>query len=41
VKEALYCHGGVIAQCEFGAGARPENVFQVFKTWEDVGSEEV
>jgi uroporphyrinogen decarboxylase len=41
VKEALYCHGGVIAQCEFGAGARPENVFQVFKTWEDVGGEEV
>ncbi len=41
VKEALYCHGGVIAQCEFGAGARPENVFQVFKTWEDVGGEGV
>jgi uroporphyrinogen-III decarboxylase len=38
VKEAFYCDGGVIAQCEFGAGARPENVYQVFKTWEDLAS---
>jgi hypothetical protein len=36
VKEALYCSGGVIAQCEFGAGARPENVYQVFETWETI-----
>jgi uroporphyrinogen decarboxylase len=34
VRNALYHHGGVIAQCEFGAGARPENVRQVFKSWE-------
>jgi hypothetical protein len=32
-KEALYRGGGVIAQCEFGAGARPENVAAVFETW--------
>jgi uroporphyrinogen decarboxylase len=34
VRSALYHNGGVIAQCEFGAGARPENVCQVFKSWE-------
>ena len=36
VKQALYKDGGVIAQCEFGPGARPENVEMVFQTWEDV-----
>ncbi len=36
VKEALYANGGVIAQCEFSAGAKPENVYQVFQSWEDV-----
>lgn len=36
VKEALYQDGGVIAQCEFGPGARPENVYLVFKAWEDL-----
>ncbi|MGE5357480.1 MAG: uroporphyrinogen decarboxylase family protein [Bacteroidales bacterium] len=32
----LYRNGGVIAQCEFGPGARPENVFEVFRAWEAV-----
>jgi len=36
VKDALWSGGGVIAQCEFGAGAKPENVFQVYKTWEEI-----
>jgi hypothetical protein len=36
VKEALYQDGGVIAQCEFGPGVKPENVYRVFKTWEDL-----
>jgi uroporphyrinogen decarboxylase len=36
VKDALYCNGGVIAQCEFGAGAKPENVFQVYQSWERI-----
>ena len=36
VKTALYRDGGVIAQCEFGVGARPENVYQMFKTWEEI-----
>jgi len=29
----LYADGGVIAQCEFGPGAIPENVLRVFETW--------
>jgi len=33
VKESLYQGGGVIAQCEFGPGAKPENIYLVFKTW--------
>jgi hypothetical protein len=33
VWSALYDHGGVIAQCEFGIGAKPENVRLVFETW--------
>jgi uroporphyrinogen decarboxylase len=37
VKNNLFANGGVIAQCEFGAGAKPENVYQVFKTWEEIG----
>jgi uroporphyrinogen-III decarboxylase len=33
VKQSLYANGGVIAQCEFGPGAKPENVALVFETW--------
>jgi uroporphyrinogen-III decarboxylase len=36
VREArahLFANGGVIAQCEFGPGARPENVLEVFRAW--------
>jgi len=29
--------GGVIGQCEFGAGARPKNVEAVFRTWREIG----
>ena len=36
VKAALYENGGVIAQCEFGPGAKPENVYLVFETWEKI-----
>ncbi|MCK7482720.1 MAG: hypothetical protein M0C28_40560 [Candidatus Moduliflexus flocculans] len=31
---ALWREGGVIAQCEFGIGARPENVAAVFDAWD-------
>ncbi len=30
----LYQNGGIIAQCEFGPAARPENVMKVFETWD-------
>ena len=36
MKENLYDNGGVIAQCEFGAGARPENVYEFYKTWDEI-----
>lgn len=36
VKDMLWENGGCIAQCEFGAGARPENVRKVFETWDRV-----
>lgn len=29
----LYDHGHVIAQCEFGPSAKPENVYEVFRSW--------
>lgn len=35
VKSNLWQEGGCIAQCEFGPGARPENVRQVFATWDE------
>jgi hypothetical protein len=39
VEEAhahLSAKGGVIAQCEFGPGARPENVREVFRCWQSL-----
>jgi hypothetical protein len=35
VRRLLYKNGGCIAQCEFGPGARPENIRAVFKTWNE------
>lgn len=34
IKDNLYEQGGVIAQCEFGIGAKPENVRTMFETWD-------
>jgi len=39
VREHLYANGGVIAQCEFGPGARPENVLEVFRSWQALDGE--
>jgi hypothetical protein len=36
VRAHLYADGGVIAQCEFGPGAIPENVLRVFETWQSL-----
>ncbi|MGI5960251.1 MAG: uroporphyrinogen decarboxylase family protein [Massiliimalia sp.] len=33
VYDTLWQDGGCIAQCEFGPGANPENVYRVFSTW--------
>lgn len=39
VADALYTgQGGVIAQCEFGPSARPENVRAVFAAWDAVSA---
>jgi uroporphyrinogen-III decarboxylase len=35
-REHLYANGGVIAQCEFGPGANPANVLEVFRTWREL-----
>lgn len=35
VKESLWGKGGCIAQCEFGPGAKPENVYEVYRAWEE------
>ncbi|MDD3242327.1 MAG: uroporphyrinogen decarboxylase family protein [Eubacteriales bacterium] len=37
VYEALWADGGVIAQCEFGPGARPENVRRVYERFAEKG----
>ncbi len=34
VYNNLYRKGGVIAQCEFGPGANPDNVLEVFRAWD-------
>ncbi len=36
IYHALYSKGGIIGQCEFGPGAKPENVFTVFNTWQNI-----
>ena len=36
VHDTLWHNGGCIAQCEFGAGARPENVRRVFESWNKI-----
>lgn len=39
VYDRLYQSGGTIAQCEFGAGANPDNVYAVFETWDTLASD--
>lgn len=36
VHDTLWDQGGCIAQCEFGPGAKPDNVYAVFETWNRV-----
>ncbi len=37
VRDTLWENGGCIAQCEFSAGGKPENVRKVFETWATLG----
>jgi uroporphyrinogen decarboxylase len=32
----LYHHGGIIAQLEFGPGAKPQNVYKTLETWDSI-----
>ncbi|TCW27890.1 uroporphyrinogen decarboxylase family protein [Christensenella hongkongensis] len=34
--DAFWKNGGAIAQCEFGIGADPNNVYTVFETWDQL-----
>jgi len=36
VYENLYANGGLIAQCQFDQDANPENIYQVYKTWNKI-----
>ena len=36
VYNGLWQDGGCIAQCEFGPGANPDNVYRVFEKWEQI-----
>jgi uroporphyrinogen decarboxylase len=36
VRDTLWANGGCIAQCEFGAGAKPGNVRKVFEEWDRI-----
>ena len=36
VYNRLWKNGGCIAQCEFSVGARPENVSEVFRRWNEI-----
>ena len=36
VKKNLWKNGGCIAQCEFGIGAKPDNIYEVFNSWNNI-----
>jgi len=36
VKKTLFKNGDIIAECEFGPGAKPENVYTVFEAWNNL-----
>ena len=36
IYKSLYHQGGVIAQCEFGAAAKPQNILQAFQQWHKI-----
>ena len=36
IYDTLYDNGGIIGQCEFGPGAKADNVYAVFDTWSKI-----
>lgn len=36
VYDTLWADGGVIGQCEFGVGANPDQVKELYKTWSEI-----
>lgn len=36
IKENLWQEGGCIAQCEFGPGGNPDNVYKAFEIWGEI-----
>lgn len=38
VYEKLWNNGGCFAQCEFGPGGKPENVYAVYESWAKMGA---
>lgn len=34
IYRTLWQDGGCITQCEFGPGAKPENVYRVYQAWD-------
>ena len=36
IYDMFYDNGGIIGQCEFGPGAKPDNVYAVFETWSKI-----
>ena len=36
IKDTFWMDGGCVAHCEFGPGAKPENVYQAFQTWSEL-----
>jgi len=36
VHDTLWDNGGCIAQCEFGIATNPDNVYDIFKTWNEL-----
>ena len=36
VFDTMWKDGGCIAQCEFGPGAKPDNVYEVFRAWNEM-----
>ena len=36
VYDTLWQDGGCIAQCEFGAGGNPDNVYRIYQKWSEL-----